>query len=132
MRQFVGEDAIELRQVLHRAGHRHANLPVKLSVGPLRSAGDVVKLLLPVENDVDRRRRIGAQCLADLEECVSEHTGRTGRERLLYRTIEPDRETIVFHGGVVLRQCRFISPLLEAAANSRRRPRRHASQRAFA
>ena len=76
VRELVREHAIELRRVLERAAHRHANHAVVRARGPGRRARDVAELLARVEHDRhrlawDTRRRAAGRCASRRDRATS-------------------------------------------------------------
>jgi hypothetical protein len=66
----MGEHMVEPRQVLQRSADGHSNpRAVEQAVRPVRGACDVAELLLRVENDGDRIRRILAERPSDALKC---------------------------------------------------------------
>ncbi len=114
VRQFVRQDAVEFRQVLQRTPDGQAYLSVESTAGPLRRSGDVAKLLLGIEDDVDRRAGIGANQLADAPEGVGEHRSRAHRKPLLDWSVEHHGEAIVLQRLVTPVRRRFALPGFEA------------------
>ena len=117
VRQLMREDTIELRQILPRAFHRHANTAVEDPVGPLGRAGQITKLLFGVERHRDRAGRVRANRTADPPVRGIQNRERAVRQRAIRRSLEDDGEPAVVALCQAAMNRQLLAPRLEPPAD---------------